>query len=191
MRYFAGEGVECGMTAEAFAERLIRAYEESYDITAPGQFGGMSFRAVGRFYAHQEKYILTREAQMWETNSFDYLFVLDATHVDLNLVSALDRMIRDHAEPELVRAGQKYPAKNHMYSDITVVVISSGPISKDVLAKLCRYHFSRSYLFTVRGWCDARMIAVDLAENRVYGNAKAKPLLRYYQKMLIDNHKEE
>lgn len=179
------------MTGEAFVQRLIRAYEGSYDMTAPADFGGMAFSAMGRFYAHQEKYVLTRDVQMWQTNGYDYLFVADTPQVDEKLLSDLDRMIRDHAEPELVRGGRKYPAKNHMYSDITAVLVSSGPIPKDVLARLRRYRFSRNYLFTVRGWCDTRLIAVDLAENRVYGSPKAKPLLAFYRRLLADYRKEE
>ena len=103
------------MTSDAFVKRLIQAYAGSYDITERVSFGWLFFRFTGRFYAHQEKYILTREAQMWEKNGYDYLFVMEADHLDQELISALDRMICDCAEPELVRAGQKYPAKNHMY----------------------------------------------------------------------------
>lgn len=172
------------MTMEEFTERLIRTYEGSYDITAPADFGGLHFSFMGRMYAHQEKYVLTREAQLWEKNGFDYLFVLPTEQASPELLDTLDRMIREHAEPELVRGGRKYPAKNHMYSDITVIVISSSPIPEQVKKCFCRYHFSRNYLFTVRGWCDARLLAVDLAENRICGNRKAKPLLRYFQKML-------
>lgn len=172
------------MTPEEFTKHLTRVYEGSYDIAAPADFGGLHFALTGRFYAHQEKYVLTREAQLWEKNGFDYLFVLTAERMTPELLDDLDRMIRTHAEPELVRGGRKYPAKNHMYSDITVVVASSSPIPEQVSKRLSRYHFSRNYLFTVRGWCDARLIAVDLAENRVCGNRKAKPLVRYWKKML-------
>lgn len=172
------------MTPEELTKRLLHTYESSYDITAPAEFGGLHFSFMGHFYAHQEKYVLTREAQLWEKNGFDHLFVLTAERMDPELLDALDRMIRDHAEPELVRGGRKYPAKNHMYSDITVIVISSSPLSEQVKKRLSRYHFSRNYLFTIRGWCDARILAVDLAENRICGNRKAKPLVRYLKKML-------
>ncbi len=179
------------MTPDKMKERLIQAYKHSYDLTAPYKFGGLSFDLYGYFYAHQEKYVLTREAQMWEKNGYDHLFVTMVDKIDVEFLSVLDRMIRDHAEPELVRAGRKHPAKNHMYSDITVVVISSSAISDNVRAWIRRYRFARNYLFTIRGWCDARLIAIDLAENSVYGNAKAKPLLSYYQKMLNTGMKEE
>jgi len=100
------------------------------------------------------------------------------------LLQAVDRMISSHAEPELVRGGARYPVKNHMYSDITVVLLSREPVPATIQKVIRQYRFSRSYLFTLRGWCDGRIVAVDLAENSVYGNGQAKPLLPLYHKLL-------
>jgi len=172
------------MTTQEFTERWIRVYEGTYDFTRPYCWEELSFTAYGYFFAHQEKYVLTREAQMWETNGFDHVFVLETPVITDRLLQAVDRMISSHAEPELVRGGARYPVKNHMYSDITIVLLSREPVPATIQKAIRQYRFARSYLFTLRGWCDGRIVAVDLAENSVYGNGQAKPLLPLYHNLL-------
>lgn len=174
------------MTIRTYMEALLKAYGASYDLTVPYSYEGLSFTAYGFFYAHQEKYVLSREAQMWESNGFDHAFFLEADRLTPELFKSVCQMVQTHAEPELVRGGKKLPVKNHMYSDITIVFVSRERIPDGLLRQIRRYRFSRNYLFTIRGWCDARAVAVDLAENRVYGNAKAKPLLKFYRKLLTE-----
>lgn len=172
------------MVSTAYLQKLFRSYGSSYDLTIPYACGGVEFAAYGHFYAHQEKYILVEEIQMWATKGFDHIFFLETETVSDETLAEMDRVIRSIAEPELVRGGQRYPEKNHMYSDITYVIVSSDKIKPELIKRVNNYRFSKNYLFTVRGWCDARVVAVDLAENRVYGNAKAKKLLSLYRNFL-------
>lgn len=172
------------MVCTAYLQKLFRSYRTSYDLTIPYVCGGVEFAAYGHFYAHQEKYILAEEIQMWETKGYDHIFFLETEAVSAETLTEMDRVIRSIAEPGLVRGGQRYPEKNHMYSDITYVIVSSSKIKPELIKHVNRYRFSKNYLFTIRGWCDARVVAVDLAENRVYGNAKAKNLLPLYRSSL-------
>ncbi len=173
------------MTEQSYLSRILQSYQESYDLTIPYSCEGLPFAAYGHFYAHQEKYMLVREVKMWESNGFDYVFFLEADTVTEHTIADMDRIIRSYAEPELVRGGGKYPVENHMYSDITYVILSKGRIEAPVVKLIQKYRFGKNYLFTLRGWCDARVVAVDLSENRVYGNGRAKKLIPFYR-MLFD-----
>lgn len=172
------------MIEQSYLLKLLEAYRESYDITAPYACQELLFAAYGHFYARQEKYLLVREIKMWENNGFDHVFFLEVDTVTDKTITDMDRIIREYAEPELVRSGRKYPAENHMYSDITYVILSKGKIEPPVVKNVQKYRFGKNYLFTLRGWCDARVIAVDLAENRVYGNSRAKKLIPFYRTLL-------
>ena len=39
-------------------------------------------------------------------------------------------------------------------------------------------------MVSIRGWCEARTVLVDLASQRVYANAKGKPLVPVFEKVL-------
>ncbi|MGL5438074.1 MAG: hypothetical protein ACRDBO_22285 [Lachnospiraceae bacterium] len=173
------------MTDHYYLSRILQSYQESYDLTVPYTCGNTAFAAYGHFYARQEKYMLVREVKMWESNGFDHVFFLEVDTATEHTIADMDRIIRQFAEPELVRGGRKYPVENHMYSDITYVILSKGRIEEPILKPIQNYRFGKNYLFTLRGWCDARVVAVDLSENRVYGNRRAKKLIPFYR-MLFD-----
>lgn len=172
------------MTEHSYLLELLKTYRESYDLTTPYTCGELQFAAYGHFYTCQEKYILIREIKMWESNGFDHVFFLEVDTVTNKTIADMNRIIREYAEPELVRCGRKYPSENHMYSDITYVILSKGKIKQPVIKTIKKYRFGKNYLFTLRGWCDARVIAVDLAENRVYGNSRARKLIPFYCTLL-------
>lgn len=169
---------------QSYLNRILESYQESYDLTIPYTCGELSFAAYGHFYARQGKYLLVREIKMWENNGFDHAFFLEVDTAAETTVTDMDRFIRQHAEPGLVRGGRKYPAENHMYSDITYIILSKGKIEQPIVKAVQKYRFGKNYLFTLRGWCDARVVAVDLAENRVYGNSRAKKLIPFYRTLL-------
>lgn len=176
-------------TSRSYLARILQSYEGSYDLTAPHTCAGITFAAYGHFYAHQEKYMLVREVKMWENNGYDHVFFLEVDMVTENTLADMDRIIRQYAEPELVRGGRKIPVENHMYSDITYVILSAGAIAAPFVKLIQNYRFGKNYLFTLRGWCDARVVAVDLSENRVYGNSRAKKLIPFYR-TLFDERKD-
>ena len=121
------------MTDQSYLSRIIQSYQESYDLTVPYVCEGLSFAAYGHFYAHQEKYMLVREVKMWESNGFDHVFFLEVDMATEDTAADMDRIIRQYAEPELVRGGGKYPMANHMYSDITYGILSKGRIELPVV----------------------------------------------------------
>lgn len=172
------------MTSGLYLEQLIAYYKSTFDLESPWTFHDVEYSAYGYFYSHNEKFVLTKEAQMWETNSYEHIFFCEKEGLAPADIEAADHMIRTLAEPELVRGGDKYPPKNHMYTYLTYVFLCSSPVDPAAADAVRRYHFTRNYLFTVRGWCEARMIAVDLAENRAWGNQKAKPVLKLYRRLL-------
>lgn len=172
------------MTSGQYLEKLIAYYKSTFDLERPWTFHDVMYSAYGYFYSHNEKYILSREAQMWETNSYEHIFFCEKDKLTPDDIRDADHMLRTFAEPELVRRGGKYPPKNHMYTYLTFVFLCNSPVDPETVNAVVRYHFTKNYLLTVRGWCEARTIAVDLAENRACGNQKAKPVLKLYRKLL-------
>lgn len=173
------------MNSSDYLEKILRHYQSTFDLKSPYVFGETVYSAYGYFYSHSEKYVLTRSAQMWETNSYEHVFFTEKeaiTHKDL---VNMDEMFQRNAEPVLVRKNEKYPQRNHMYTYLTYVILSNKPVKVDVAKSIQSYHFSKSYMLSIRGWCEARIVVVDLAENMVYTNKKAKPLKKIYKKLLL------
>lgn len=172
------------MKADEYLQKLIRQYEGSFDISNDYEVKGLNHAAYGYFNSHSEKYILTKEVQMWEVNNHEHIFFRKLPILTKMDFDWMDEMFQDFAEPVLVRKEEPLPPKNHMYSYLTYIFITEGSVDQALVKMIRKYRYSKTYLFSLRGWCDARVIVIDLAENRLYANKQAKPILRLYKKIL-------
>jgi hypothetical protein len=87
-------------------------------------------------------------------------------------------------EPVLARAQEKYPPKDHMRTFLTVVLLMEQAPEEELVNKIRRYRYDRSYLFSLRGYSQGRMIAVDLPNNKVYTSPAAKDVAGFYRQVL-------
>ena len=61
------------MTADNYLDRLLVKYAGTFNIYTPFQIGGTEFPAYGYFYSHVEKFVLTRGANMWSSDSYEHI----------------------------------------------------------------------------------------------------------------------
>lgn len=172
------------MTSAEYFKRLLLYYKNMYDMEQPYTLCGIDCLAHGHFYSHSEKYVLSREAKLWESNSFEHVFFMEKDVLRVSDLQKMDDLIRLHVEPELVREGNAYPARNHMYTYLTFVFLCDSALDREVVKSLKKYHFTRNYLFTFRGWCEARVVAVDLECGKIYTNRPGASLAKLYKKLM-------
>lgn len=170
------------MTKDEYLERLLKQYKSTFDICRPYPIGEADYLAYGYFYNHNEKYVLTREAKLWEADTFEHLLVTDGA----GTVAAVEQgiaLLENYIEPELVRKGNKYPEANHMYSYMTVVILTEETPKPQAVTKLKKYKYIKNYQFTLKGYSEGRLIMVDLKNQQVWTNKAAKPLQKVYAKV--------
>jgi len=96
----------------------------------------------------------------------------------------MDRVVREYAEPVLVRGNKRYPEKNHMYTYLTFVFLCGAPLEKELIKSVKKYHFIRNYLFTIRGFCEVKLVAADMENEAVYTNGSGAQLTKLYTKLM-------
>lgn len=176
-----------GMKAKKFLEELLKQYAGTFDIQKPYRMGKERFDAYGYFFSRTEKYILIQEAQMWAANSFEHvLFQSFEQEITEEQLDVYFRLMREQMEPVLVRKGEPCTEKNHMYSYLTLILISEAPIGNAAIRKIRRFHFEKLYRFNFRGYSRGRIAAVDLAQQKVYTNGAGRELRRFYKSFLKD-----
>ena len=106
------------------------------------------------------------------------------TELDLFRLQELDKWLREKAEPYFVRKGEEYPPKNHMYTYLTVVLITDKKINDDVKRFAKKYKFERTYKWTLRGYMQTRLVLVSTADNVVITNGSGKVLEKTYQTLV-------
>lgn len=168
----------------AFLNLVLPSYAGTFDLFRPFSFHGTEYPAYGSFWSHNEKFLLTKEMKLWETDNREYIFFIEAETLDETVLAQTDSLLREHVEPELVRGGQKVPPANHMYSYMTVIFMTENPISEAVQEKIRRYSFARTYRFSIRGYSETRLLAVNLSDGQMVFNKESKALLPLYQKVM-------
>ena len=61
------------LTADTYLDRLLVRYAGTFDLYTPYHIGGKTFPAYGYFYSHVEKFVLTRNANMWSSDSYEHI----------------------------------------------------------------------------------------------------------------------
>lgn len=106
----------------------------------------------------------------------------------MNDLKKVDILIKEYMEPFLVRKGEKYPEKNHMYSFLTVVIFTSKRISDDMKRKIKKYKYEKNYLFFIRGYTSGRIIVIDTENMEIVTNKSGKVLGKFYRKIFEQNN---
>ena len=94
------------------------------------------------------------------------------------------RLISDYMEPVLSRANEKYPPKDHMRTFLTAVLVLERSPGPELIRKVRRFRFDKSYLFSLRGFSQGRIIVVDLPSKKVYTSPAAKDVAAFFRQAL-------
>lgn len=176
------------MKAEQMLEKLKRFYASTFDLEDDHRLGTERFSLYGHFNVDNSRYVLVKKAKLWEANSQEHLFVRvwkeEDGPLDREALCRLLMPLEQIAEPQYVRKGEKYPPKNHMYSFLTLVLLTDGEIEPDALQYAKKYKFSRTYLFNFRGYLETRLVLVSMKDHQITTNHDGRQLLRAYRKLM-------
>lgn len=167
-----------------YLNRILTEYEKTFDIHREYKVGNKKVDAYGYFNSYSEKYLLVKEVQLWETKAFEHIFFIQKENLDLSTLEELLSLIPSYIEPNLIRKGNKYPEKNHMYSYITFVILANNIPDLEVIKRVKKYKFEKSYLFSIRGYSQSRIVLIDTNNKNIYSNRSGKSLEKLYKHLV-------
>ena len=154
------------MNCAEYLDRLLLKYSNSFNIYMPYNIGLKEYPAYGYFFSHNEKYVLTTDANMWTADSYEHIIFLIEDRITERTVEEAKHLISDYMEPDLVRKGAKYPDSNHMSSILTIILISQQAVDEQVHKSIKKYKFDKGYQFHFKGFSYGRigLISIDNQE---------------------------
>ena len=161
------------LNADSYLNRLLVSYAGTFDIYTPYQIGGRTFPAYGYFYSHVEKFVLTRGANMWSSDSYEHILFLPVEEATVDLVSQMKQILLEEVEPKLVLKGEAVPPPNHMYSYMSVILISDRKPSKDTIKAVRKFSYDKGYMMNMRGFSQAQICLVSIEDEKIYHNFAA------------------
>ena len=73
------------------------------------------------------------------------------------------------------------PSVNTMCTIINGVLINTSGFSEEAINFAERFKFSKTFLLGLKGWCDIRLILIDLKGQKLYSNRKGEEVLSAYK----------
>lgn len=162
------------MNRDAALEKLIAAYEIYYDVQRSGAEDPFAVRAT--FHSHGEKYVLVRQAKIWEMDSHEYVFIYAAERAGLDELYIL-------AETAWLEGlSQVCPSFSHRNSDVTLILLADH-IEPEVFPAASRLKKSRSYFLSLQGWSNLRIAAYELSSGNLACNRQGQDLRQLFGKL--------
>lgn len=168
------------MGTSVYLKEVLRRYQTSFDLYHNYSIGNEKYPAYGYFFSLGEKYVLSKEANLWSVRAYEHILFVETDRLSMEQLHHLKDVMAEHMEPELVRKGQKYPEKDHMISYLTIIVISKQTPDDAVLKGVRKFHYDKGYLFNFRGHCEGDFLCACLDTEKVYHNYGAKRLKEMY-----------
>ena len=176
------------MQAESFVEKLKAFYTSTFDLEEGHKIGSQIYDVYGHFNVDNSRYVLIKKAKLWEANSQEHLFIRKWKEEEGTLTTMkLQELIlplEESVEPQYVRRGEKYPPENHMYSFLTLVVVTDGKIDDETIHYARKYRFAKTYMFNLRGYLETRLVLVSTHDHLVTTNQQGKELKKAYLKLM-------
>lgn len=167
-------------------DRILDTYSQSFDITKEYAVGSTVYDAYGYCNITNSKYVLVKKAELWRALCFEHVFFRKTSSLTASDIDTFLKHTAQYIEPVLVRKGRKHTEKDHMYSYITGIFICENGISAEIARLIKKKKFHKNYMLSICGFCELRLLAVDLKNGRIIGNSAARDLVKDYKKYLSD-----
>ena len=169
------------MNTAEYLDRLLEKYASAFDIYQPYVIHGKEYPAYGYFFSHTEKYVRVQEANMWSSDSYEHILFIETDEVTEALLKEAYDIVRDYMEPVLVRKGEKVPPPDHMYSYLTIAVLSSKAVSGPMRRAIRKFRFEKGYKFNMRGFSQAHIVCASMEDQAVHTNFVGRGSKKLFQ----------
>ncbi len=163
------------MERQEAINKILNSYESYFDIIKSPNFPP---RLVARcdFHIHNEKYVLVKNAKLWEADCHEYIYVF-----------SVDRLTEEaFSQCEAYACNEGFslvePKYGHMYTYITAVFVCDD-FDMEAIKLLKKSKHSKSYKFSIYGWAEFRTFVVRAGDMALYYNKPGKQCSKFVKKL--------
>lgn len=169
-------------TRETAIARLLEGYRAYYNITMCAE-EEKPLVAVCEFFEHSERYMLSRQANLWSADCEEFVYLFDLEY----LTREEFEKCRDFACEDGMKRAHIGPG--HMYTYITPVFICDA-CREDARAALKKCRIYKSFRFSLHGWMDFHTAVLEVNNNRITTNGSGKCVEKVLKNILFKIHKK-
>lgn len=154
-------------------EKVIKAFQGYYNVKTEDV--KEPFMAEAEFHSHDVNYFLSKSAKLFECDSNEYVYFASLDQLDLSHLQKMDEIAWNDGLSKVNLEG------SHKATDVTMIVIADH-IASDCISAIKKMKHYKSYMFTLKGWSNYRLIALEVSTGKVTHNRQGESL----KKLLCD-----
>ena len=164
------------MLVRKYLERLQQSYTAFFDVYKNKTIASEVFDIYAYSRIKHQKYIGIKKFKVLEYENYEYCLVklyadiISKKNIDV-LIECLKKSIDILVSPHF----------EHMSSVITCVIISDKSITECAINRVEKTKIARMFAFGFKGWCDVRIVLVDLKNNKIFCNKKGREIADFYK----------
>ena len=163
------------MDAKAYIDDLHDRYSLFYDTNRNANILNKTVDIFARYKDIQGRTLLTSKDIIDSFEINEICFVKHFEKIDINSLIDFTDFLK--------KAAEKYaePKRGHMCTYITGVIITQCDIDVELKSIIKKFKYSKSYFFTLHGWCEIRFLFINPAKENIIANKPGKKVMKFYK----------
>ena len=169
-------------TRETAIRRLLESYRAYFDITLFNEEPPY-LTAICEFFEHSEKYVLSRQANLWAANCEEFVYLFSVKE----LTKEIFEKCRDYAHEDGLKRAHIGPG--HRYTYITpIFVCDTCQNEAKAAVRKCRIY--KSFRLSLHGWMDFHTAALEVKDNQITTNRSGRCVAKVLKNVLFNSKKK-
>ncbi len=162
-------------------ERLEAACSAYYDIEKVADAAGLE--ALLAYHERDSRYVLVRRAELWAAERHEYMYLWSVERLDEpKLAEIVERVLAD-GEPRV------RPHAQHMCTCLTGLIVCETADAA-ALQTLRQTKKHRDYRFSLHGWLELRLAALEIADGSLTFNRAGRQMAKELRRLTADALRE-
>ena len=161
---------------EAYLKDLEERYKYYYEVERDKEISGLKVDIFAKSSTEHFRQVLTKSIKIDQHYTKEYAAVkAEKRFVDKNEVKEFSQFLISFINK------LSPPSVDTMSTILNGVLVATSGFSEEAVNFAKKFEFSKSFLLGIKGWCDIRLILVDLKEEKLFSNKKGKEVLSAYK----------
>ncbi|HER25320.1 MAG TPA: hypothetical protein ENO17_09775 [Candidatus Atribacteria bacterium] len=161
---------------ETYLQDLEDRFKYYYELERDKEISGLKVDICALSSTEHFRQVLTKNIKIDQHYTKEYAIVkAEKRFVNKNELEEFTTYLKSLTDKPFA------PSMNIMSTIINGVLVSISGFSEEAVNFAKKFKFSKSFLLGIKGWCDIRLILVDLKKEELYSNQKGEEVLSAYK----------
>lgn len=163
------------MEYDEYINFLQNKFNRYFDIKRNINILGIKIDMFAKYFERNGRTLITQKDVIDAYENHEFCFIKCYENLSIDNIKEYENF--------LVEAVARYvkPHSEHMCTYVTGVMVSKDKVNDECTCEIKKFKYSKAFKFYLHGWCEVRLIVVDLASGNVITNSKGKSVKKVYE----------